>query len=283
MNVMHLLSARIRERSNLLAQITSYLHSEPGVCAAWVSGSVSHGNDDALSDLDIHVVVDDQSIGGFIENRKLNVAQPARPILLMDNFANAPIGGAYLLALYKGEAGPQHVDWFWQPVLGTRLPDDERILFDRVGLADIPGDQWRREAHRPPGPPLGSSPSHRDLLAHKISFFWAMSLIVAKYIARRNGPIAARMTNVIACTLDDIVNLMDEANASSDFRDSLPPNLAETSAETQFNLLRELALHAEALGNRLITSDVPVPLEAIKQIHSFFYLTEELAVRSLNP
>lgn len=222
------------------------------------------------------------TIGSFIENRKLNAAQLARPILLMDNFANAPIGGAYLLALYKGEAGPQHVDWFWQPVSETHLPDDERILFDRVGLAEIPGDQWWREAHRPPRPPLGSSPSLRDLLAHKISFFWAMSLIVAKYIARRNCPIAARMTNVIACTLDEIANLLDEANVSSDFKDSLPPNLAEASAGTQFNLLRKLAFHAEEFGNLLITSDVPVPLEAIKQIYSFFDLTEELAVRSLD-
>lgn len=281
MNTEHLLSTRIQERSYLLTHITNCLRSERSVCAAWVSGSVSRGNDDALSDLDIHVVVDDQSISDFIDNRNLYAAQPARPLLLMDNLANAPIGGAYLLALYEGEAGLQHVDWFWQPVSGTRLPDDEKVLFDRVGLAEVPGDQWRREAHRPPGPPLGPSPTRHDLLAHKIAFFWAMSLIVAKYIARRNGPVAARMINVITRTLDEVVNLMDEDKASSDFEDSLLPDLAKTSAKTQFNLLRELAHHAEALGKCLMNSDVTVPTAAIKQIYSFFCLAEGLAVCSL--
>ena len=97
-------------------------------------------------------------IGRSYDNRRAHAAGPARPILLMDNLANAPIGGAYLLALYEGEAGPQHVDWFWQAESMARCPDDGKVLFDRVGLPVVPGAQWRSTVHRPSGPPLGSKP-----------------------------------------------------------------------------------------------------------------------------
>ena len=284
MTIEHLLRTRNRERSDLLNRIVDNLLAERSVCAAWLSGSVSRGGDDALSDLDIHIVVDDQAIGDFIDNRKVYAPKPARPVLLMDNLGNAPVGGAYLLALYEGEIGPQHVDWFWQPESKSRLPDDEKILFDRVGLPTMPGAQWRREAHRPPAPSLGADPPVHDLLTHKMEFFWAMSLIVAKHIARRNGAVVDRMTGVIARTLVEIAAL---SGAESELREtreslSLPSGLDAASSEVQFDALGRLAHYAEALGERLVAQNVNVMVssEAVRQIYRFFCLTEYLATRT---
>ena len=280
MNIEHLLRTRNRERSELLKRIVDNLLAEHSVSAAWLSGSASRGSDDALSDLDIHIVVDDQAIGHFIDNRRMYASEPAQPVLLMDNLANAPVGGAYLLALYEGEAGPQHVDWFWQPVSKSYLPDDEKILFSRVELPWIRGEQWRCEAHRPPGPPLGFNPTRRDLLTHKIAFFWAMSLIVAKYIARGNGGTVARMTGVIAGALDEIVALSDADTGFLGTPEALPFDLEAASAEVQFRTLRNLAHYAEALGERLVAQNVMVSSEAVRQIYRFFCLTEYLATRT---
>ena len=282
MNIEHMLRTRNRERSNLLKLIVECLIAERSVRAAWLSGSVSCGSDDALSDLDVHIVIDDRSMDQAIDNRKLHAADPARPMLLMDNFRNAPVGGAYLLAHYEGEFGPQHVDWFWQPESKSRLPDDEKILFDRVGLPTMPGGQWRREAHGPQAPPLGADPSVHDLLTHKMEFFWAMTLIVAKHIARRNGAVVDRMTSVIARTLVEIAALSDAESELPETRESLslPSGLGTTSPRVQFDALRRLAHYAEALCERLVAQNVMVSSEAVRQIYRFFCLTEYLATRT---
>ncbi len=200
------LRTRWRERAGLLKQIHHLIQKDGRVRAAWVEGSVARGNDDALSDIDIVVVVADNAVEDFIDNRRCHAAKPARPILLMDNLQNSLLRGAYLLAWYGGEAGPQHVDWFWQAESEARRPEEANVLFDRAGIRRVPGDLATMPG--PPGPSLGPNPPLRELLTHKTTFVWAMSLIVAKHIARRNGETVARMTGVVARTLTDLVSLL---------------------------------------------------------------------------
>jgi len=44
---------------------------------------------------------------------------------------NAPAGGAYLMALYTGQAGVHQVDWYWQRQADASLPRQAVLLFDR--------------------------------------------------------------------------------------------------------------------------------------------------------
>ena len=230
MGIEELLSIRWRERAELLKRIDQVIRSDCRVSAAWIEGSVARGEDDALSDLDIYIVAADNAVNDFVDHRRIHAARPARPILLMDNLANASVGGAYLLALYKGEAGPQHVDWFWQAESTAHRPNDAKILFDRAGLPVMPGAQWRGIFHRSSGPPLGPKPSLADVLTHKIAFFWAMTFIAAKYIARRNSETAARMTGVVSRTLTEAAALCHKQHGTrgrirssgSRFRSSAP-------------------------------------------------------------
>ena len=200
----------------------------------------------------------------------------------MDNLSNAPIGGAYLLALYGGEAGPQHVDWFWQAESMARCPDDGKVLFDRVGLPVMPGAQWRSTVHRPSGPPLGPNPSLTDLLTHKIVFFWAMSLTVAKYIARRDGETVARMTRVVSRTLTEAVALYRNSVTSSEGFGKVATNLEAASPVAQLEELREIAGHAWVLGGQLASHGVGVSPEAVSQAYQFFELAEALAARDVD-
>ena len=279
MNLHQLLSPRLRERSELLDQIVAIVEADSNVRAAWLSGSVSRGDDDALSDLDLSVVVSDESIGELVDRRRTYAAQPAFPVLLMDNLANAPVDGAYLLAFYPGEAGPQHVDWFWQPESGAKIPDDERVLFNKTGLPLMSGDDWRRQSNRPPGPPLAADAPLGEQLTQKITFFWAMSIIAAKYIARRDGETFGRMTRVIARTLSEAAQLsgLGELHLGTD--DVSVADLASAGAEKQFEVLDGLASDAEELGGHLVERGAVLPAAAIAQIYSFFELTKSMVVR----
>ena len=161
MSIEDLLSIRWRERAELLRCIEEVNSSDCRVRAAWVSGSTALGEDDALSDLDLYIVVADSAIDDFVNNRRFHAAGPARPVLFMENLANAPIGGAYLLALYEGAAGPQHVDWFWLPESEARRPDQAAVLFDHAGLSARPVPPERCIAH-PVRHWVRVPPSHRS-------------------------------------------------------------------------------------------------------------------------
>ncbi len=195
----------------------------------------------------------------------------------MENLTNAPIGGAYLLALYEGAAGPQHVDWFWLPESEARRPDQATVLFDRAGLSRK--SSARGAMHRASGPPLGPSTPPTDLLEHKIAFFWAMSFIVAKYIARRDGETVARMTRVVARTLVEAAALCGDSVSPPEERRAMIADLEAASAHVQLQVLREFAGHADALGGRLADHDVAVSTEAVRQVRQFFELAEALANR----
>ena len=64
------LAIRDRERSGLLSRIVNDLKNDQRVRAAWLSGSVSRGEHDVLSDLDLSVVVTDESVNDFVDNRR---------------------------------------------------------------------------------------------------------------------------------------------------------------------------------------------------------------------
>ncbi|MDE2815445.1 MAG: nucleotidyltransferase domain-containing protein [Chloroflexota bacterium] len=283
MDINELLSIRWRERAELLRRIDQTMRSDHRVRAAWLTGSVARGEDDALSDLDVYIVVADKAIDDFADHRRIHAARPARPILLMDNLSNAPVGGAYLLALYEGEAGPQHVDWFWQAKSTAHRPDDAKILFDRAGLPVMPGAQWRGIFHRSSGPPLGPKPPLADVLTHKIAFFWAMTFIAAKYIARRDSETAARMTGVVSRTLTEAAALCHNGMGLSEGYAAMAAGFEAAPAIAQLRVLRELVKHAEDLDGPLATHGIVQPSEAISQICQFFDLAEALVVRDVRP
>ena len=275
------LTVRLRERAALLRRVEQVIRRDCRVRAAWIMGSVGRGDDDALSDLDLFIVVADDAIAEFIDNRRDHAAQPARPLLLMDNLANAPAGGAYLLALYGGKAGPQNIDWIWQAESMAHRPSDGKILFDRAGLQVARGAQLGSTAHRPTGPPLGPNPSLTDLLTHKIAFFWAMSFVVAKYIARRDGASVARMTVVLTRTLTEAAAMCDSRGALSAGYESMAAGLEAATPTAQLQVLRELSRHAEALGGQFAARGVVLPSEAITQVYRFFELAEALVTRDV--
>ncbi|MEX0762116.1 MAG: nucleotidyltransferase domain-containing protein [Dehalococcoidia bacterium] len=233
MAVKDLLAIRERELTSLKNRLAQVLEADQRVRAAWLSGSFSRGDHDALSDLDLSVVVSSQPMAEIVANRHEYVADASDPVLLLDVPQNAPPDGAYLLVFYAGEVGPLHVDWFWEPDFKARKPDDALVLFDRTELPVMPGAEWRRDAHRPTGSSSGVAIEPIEPVTWKITYFWAMSLIVAKYIARRRGETVARMTGVIDRTLAELAGILEGCRAHKRSGSLMPPDLAAETPSVQ--------------------------------------------------
>lgn len=173
-----------RGRDRLLERIGRLLAGDSRVRAAWLWGSLGRGGADALSDLDVWVVVADEYVAELAAQRHTFVARAGRPLLTVEAPQNAPVKGAYLLALYPGEAGPHQVDWYWQAESAAQVPPGTRMLVERVSLP-------RSDAGpRFPGAAEGVERTPAEQIAHQVAFFWAMMPVVAKYVAhspRRDG------------------------------------------------------------------------------------------------
>ena len=270
------LAARKRTLSEYVERIHAVLEADDRVQAAWLTGSLARGDSDDLSDIDLVVVVSDSDLTGIVTNRYDFVAQVGTPVLLLENPQNAPPGGAYLLALYPGEAGPMHVDWFLEPLSGSRVPDDAEVLFDRYGLRIIAGDEWRALHHSSPDSNVGFPVELPHPITQQITFFWAMSVIVAKYIARRDGKTVERMMRVVAAALDDVEKQAGIRAIAVEPRSIRTSGIESATPEQQFSLLRSFSTEALSLHRQIVAAGQKVPAEAVPHILRFFDLTEAM-------
>jgi len=141
------------------------------------------------------------------------------------------------------------------------------------------GDDWRRQSNRPPGAPLAANAPLGEQLTHKITFFWAMSIIAAKYIARRDGETFARMARLIAHILSEAAQLGEAGQLNLGADDALVASLASPGSRKQFEVLEGLASDAEELGGHLVERGAVLPGAAIAEVYRFFELTKAMVAR----
>lgn len=178
-----LLEPYLEERNQLLRTISELLERDPGVKAAWLSGSIGREVEDALSDIDLWVIIYDEPIREIITQPRQVASQISTPVLFLEAPQNAPEGGAYLMTCYDAPVAPHIVDWYWQPQSLAYISSGVRLLFDRVGL--IHKDQPIQFQDRPEIMGILERP------IHFISFFWMMLMVTAKKAFR--SPWAERM------------------------------------------------------------------------------------------
>jgi hypothetical protein len=256
-----LLQTRIQEREDLLQRIQASLEADERVVAAWLFGSLGRGEEDALSDLDLWVLLDDQATSAVMAARHACVACGSEPLAVVEAPQNAPRGGAYLMALYPGETGPQQVDWYWQPASLVEASDEIRLLFNR------------RHATPQVGTPIQEAPASPDAvpeageeLRNQIALFWAMLLIQAKYVARTPREPGLGFLGMLHDLLRDAGDV--------DLPVASPHQLLAEQGDPTARLatLRELAGRMEALMSRLSTAETPVSHRLIPQAHRYLDL-----------
>ncbi len=274
-----LLQIRRTEHETLLQQAQTMLLADQRIVAAWLFGSVGRRTSDAFSDLDVWVVVKDDYIETISAERQSYAAQLDRPVLLLESPGNAPAGGAYLMALYPGQAGVHQVDWYWQRQSDASLPRHAVLLFDREG---IPRDT-RQEQLDPAGTPAPLTRQERAKQATQLSaFFWAMSNIAVRSILRHQAWTAVSHLEglqVLVNGMKRLVGLSTVQEGQEEWRTTLLPPVHRTE---QMAMLREIAHEMEQLTGAIELIGGQVPSRAIPYVYNFFDLADALVQQKEN-
>jgi predicted nucleotidyltransferase len=276
-----LLRVRTTERRWLLQQIRDALEDDQRVRAAWLEGSLARGTPDALSDLDVAVVVSDAAMstvaGGPsrpVDYRKVLdsprgrwVSDLAEPLLLLEAPQNAPLGGAFLTSLFAGEAGPQQVDWTWLPWATARRPAESLLLFDRDGH---PGEAPR---HQIGNSVTMSEPTPLEVASHAVPWFWATLIWNAKHVARSRASAPMPLLDSTIGAISDLEGFLDQESRS-------PRVVGDPSGVDGIPLLAELADRMDRLRPRGPSLFGDIPSDVSIQARRFLRLADAMSHRA---
>lgn len=267
------IQARQSEQEVLLQRVITFLRADERVVAAWLFGSRGRGSADALSDLDLWVIVQDEVIEEICTERQAYVAQISEPVLLLDSEQNAPKGGAYLMALYPGQEGVQQVDWYWQKQSDASFPRQAVILFSH---GNIPQDS-RLEQLDPPGTekPLSQEAQIAQVTALN-KFFWVMANIAVKSMVRHQSWTAINHLERLRGLIDStkvLLGLSTQQAGREEWRSTILPPV---HALEQLAMLREITAEMEQLTPVIEQRGGKVEVKAIPYIYADFGLAQIL-------
>ncbi len=180
----NILQTYVSARETLLKQIVTALSSDERLVAAWLTGSFAKSDADAISDLDLSVVVSNpfdeilcarpwQTNARTTHERLDLFSRFGQPVVIHENNNNAPEGGTFTFVLYSESA--LMVDWVLIPFTKAKRPTQSRLLFDKVGV--------------PVSPPTEPETLERRVAraSERIAFFWMMVAVTAKYLFRQDA------------------------------------------------------------------------------------------------
>ncbi len=273
MSVDNLLQMRSIEHEALLARVVALLHTDERVAAAWLFGSRGRQTDDALSDLDLWVVVKDEACEAIVAERQQYVAQLGEPVLLLESPGNAPVGGGYLMALYPGRAGVHQIDWYWQRQTDASRPRKAVLLFDRVG---IPQDSRQEQLDEVGNDGSLAEDERAARLTQLSAFFWAMGNIGVKGIVRRKAWDTVGLLELLKGLVDEVKYLVGvsavQPGREAWRTDTVPP----VRQSDQLIMLRETMHGMEALTPQIEAIGGTVQTAAISYIFDFLNLAEKM-------
>jgi hypothetical protein len=273
MSVVDRLRTRRSEHVALLKQLERGLQAEQRIVAAWLFGSEGRRSSDILSDLDVWVIVKDEFIETISAERQRYAARLERPALLLESPQNAPAGGAYLMALYPGQAGVHQVDWYWQRQSDASLPRQAALLFDRGG---IPQDTRLEQLDPTGAAPLVTQQERAEQVTQLSTYFWAMSNIAVKSVLRHQAWAAVSHLEGLRGIVDGmkrLVGLSTFREGQEEWRTTLLPPVHRAE---QMAMLREIAWEMEQLTNAIERIGGQAPSQAIPYVYDFFDLADAL-------
>jgi predicted nucleotidyltransferase len=188
-------------RDSFLQEVISSLSQDDRFVAAWLTGSISRGEADSVSDIDISVVVSEehnpalctrleQVTSQTSSERYAFFSQFGTPALIHENNNNAPEGGTFTFVMYANSA--IMVDWILIPQSKAKHPHLSKLLFDKADIPVAPPPQPEDMEHR------------KKAVAEQWAFFWMMIAITAKYILRDDGVFAAQWIEHLHAIVRDI-------------------------------------------------------------------------------
>jgi hypothetical protein len=243
-------------RDALLARMIGDLQADRRIAAAWLEGSFGRNEADEVSDLDLHLAIEDaySETLCFHPTRRNAGAAPERlalisafgcPAVIHENHNNAPAGGSFSYVLYSVSA--VMVDWILAPRSIAARPIESRLLFDKTGIPVRPYEL-----------PQAEEPAF-DNLPERLAFFWMMAAVSCKFIFRREDETVDWFFKILQETLVEVKMLIQPS--SPWVKKALPASQAGALLEL-CSQMNELAQEASKAGVEIS----PAPLDEIKTL-----------------
>ena len=271
------LSQYATHRDALLQHMITFLQTDERFVAAWLVGSFGRNEGDALSDLDLRVVIAD----AYVEQLCTCAAEPQTQITsserlaLYNQFGSAlvlredasinPTGGCFNHVVYRNTAAT--VDWVLLPQAIAQRPRVCRMLFSEV---ELPLE---------PEPQVESLEERIKLASRDIGLFWLMMGVACKYMLRNDEAALYGFLSGISYTLHEVrryvtVQLPDHRS------DHLP--FATTLAE-QVALIRKLCHEMLTLMSLAVAMGASVPEDPMSVIEVWLSMASHRVQVSWHP
>ncbi len=256
------------QREKLLTRITKTLAMDERFAAGWLTGSYAGGDADALSDIDISIVVADphsevlcrrleQVTPQTSPERTSLFSQFGAPALIHENNNNAPDGGTFTFVLYAESA--LMVDWILIPQSKAERPLQSKLLFDKVNIPVAP----------PPEPE--TLEQSKKAVAESWAFFWMMATVTIKYILRGDGVFAAHWIEALHGMVGEIERHL-EGQTWHYTRGSL--SALQATSEKQLKSIRDLCDRMLALKDKVSKFIDTEPLTPTPEIEELLTLAQ---------
>lgn len=208
-------------RDDLIERAIEQLTSDTRTIAAWLGGSLGRGEEDAWSDVDLLVLVEDDQFDAFWSDRQALFDSIGSQILQQQPMPQNSIipGGNFQLVIFSG---PVEIDWTIAPVSNAQRAIDTMLLFERRPIPTVET------------PIVGGDDAFfRD----KLEFFWAMAPVAVKYAARDDMLAAAGM-----------ISMLRESLSAIDER-STRPSLSRLNRQIALIEIQQLCSEAAVVGD----------------------------------
>jgi predicted nucleotidyltransferase len=193
-------------RDSLLSKIVQILSNDERFVAAWLTGSLSRNDADAVSDIDLTLVVSDsysenlckraEQISQQTTNERLELfSQFGIPAVIHENNNNAPEGGTFTFTLYA--KSHLMVDWVLIPQSKALRPSQAYLLFEKFSVPVIA-----------PLAELESLVQRIKTASERVAFFWMMMAVTAKYLIRQDGVFVTQWLEILNEMLQDVKRLI---------------------------------------------------------------------------
>lgn len=200
------LNVYCESRDSLLSKIVQILSNDERFVAAWLTGSLSRNDADAVSDIDLTLVVSEsysenlckrvEQISQQTTNERLELfSQFGTPAVIHENNNNAPEGGTFTFTLYA--KSHLMVDWVLIPQSKALRPSQAYLLFEKLNVPVVA-----------PLAELESLEQRIKQASERVAFFWMMMAITTKYLIRQDGVFVTQWLEILNEMLQDVEYLI---------------------------------------------------------------------------
>lgn len=182
--------------------------SEVGVVAIHQFGSITKGKEDALSDSDIWITLEDEDLEKIIEQRDKLYTDIGEIVIKNEIPNNAPDGGVYSMVIHETPMGLYHVDYYLVGKSKTKILPESLLIY---GDDNLPRGNWFESQNKSEVADISTTES-------RITDLITLSFIGVKYVVRHQKPFLDFLAEQYNKNRDNYLNELQPLTNNYDFQ-----------------------------------------------------------------